>query len=142
MVLGSWLVPVHSYDYWKWIYYLSCVQQTTTSHKNQRIFGVTCSGIPLCWDKWFPLLFLYKITRDRSFSQTLQKGMLIVHWLFQDASVVNLSSLVLERYITIVMPYKYVTFMARRRVVQMIFVFWTITVIFIFLESSLWIGKV
>ena len=96
-----------------------------------------CVGISV-----FPLLCLYKITRDRSFSQTLQKGMLIVHWLFQDASVVNLSSLVLERYIAIVMPYKYVTFMARRRVVQMIFVFWTITVIFIFLESSLWIRKV
>ena len=142
MVLGSWLVPVHSYDYWKWIYYLSCVQQTTTSHKNQRILVLLavadlCVGISV-----FPLLFLYKITRDRSFSQTLQKGMLIVHWLFQDASVVNLSSLVLERYIAIVMPYKYVTFMARRRVVRMIFVFWTITVIFIFLESSLWIGKV
>ena len=96
-----------------------------------------CVGISV-----FPLLFLCKITRDRSCSQTLQKGMLIVFWLFQDASVVNLSSLVLERYIAIVMPYKYVTFMARRRVVQMIFVFWTITVIFIFLESSLWIGKV
>ena len=96
-----------------------------------------CVGISV-----FPLLFLCKITRDRSCSQTLQKGMLIVFWLFQDASVVNLSSLVLERYIAIVMPYKYVTFMARRRVVQMIFVFWTITVIFLFLESSLWIGKV
>ena len=96
-----------------------------------------CVGISV-----FPLLFLYKITRDRSRSQTLQKGMLIVRCLFQDASVVNLRSLVLERYIAIVMPYKYVTFMARRRVVQMIFVFWTITVIFIYLESSLWIGKV
>ena len=68
--------------------------------------------------------------------------MLIVRCLFQDASVVNLRSLVLERYIAIVVPYKYVTFMVRRRVVQMIFVFWTVTVIFIFLESSLWIGKV
>ena len=68
--------------------------------------------------------------------------MLIVRWLFQDVSVVNLCSLVLERYIAIVMPYKYVTFMARRRVVQMIFVSWTITVICIFLESSVWIGMV
>ena len=96
-----------------------------------------CVGISV-----FPLLFLSKITRDRSCSQTLQKRMLIVFWLFQDASVVNLSSLVLKRYIAIVMPYKYVTCMTRRRVVQMIFVFCTITVIFIFLESSLWIGKV
>ena len=33
------------------LYYLPCVQQTTTPHKNQRVCGVTCSGRPLCWDK-------------------------------------------------------------------------------------------
>ena len=88
----------------------------------------------------FPLLFLYEMTRDRSYSQDLEKAGLIVRWFFQDASVVCLCSLVLERYIAIVMPYKYVTFMTRRRVIQLIALPWTITVIFISLESSLWIG--
>jgi len=81
--------------------------------------GDLCVGISV-----FPLLFLYEITRDRSYSRSLQKGMLIVRWRFQDASVVCLCSLLLERYIAIVKPYKYVTFMVRRQVVQMIFVFW------------------
>ena len=87
-----------------------------------------------------PLLFAYEVTRDRSYSKDLKRAELIVRWLFQDASLVCLCSLVLERYIAIVKPFKYVTLMTRRRVVQMIFVPWTITVSFILLESSLWIG--
>ena len=88
----------------------------------------------------FPVLFSLEMTRDRSYSQELYKGMLIVRWLFQDTSVVNLCSLVLERYFAIVMPFKYVTFMTRQRVVQLIFIPWTLTIIFILLEASLWIG--
>ena len=86
------------------------------------------------------MLFSLKMTRDRSYSQELYKGLLIVRWLFQDASVVNLCSLVLERYFAIVMPFKYVTFMTRERVVQLIFIPWALTIIFILLEASLWIG--
>ena len=86
------------------------------------------------------MLFSLKMTRDRSYSQELYKGMLIVRWLFQYASVVNLCSLVLERYFAIVMPFKYVTFMTRERVVQLIFIPWALTIIFILLEASLWIG--
>ena len=94
-----------------------------------------CVGINV-----FPLLFLYEMTRDRNFSQDLYTGVLLVCWFFQDASVMNLCSLVLERYIAIVKPFKYVAFMNGHRVVQMIFFPWAITVIFILLESSLWIG--
>ena len=88
----------------------------------------------------FPMLFSLEMTRDRSYSQELYKGVLIFRWLFQDASVVNLCSLVLERYFAIVMPFKYVTFMTRERVVQLIFIPWALTIIFILLEASLWIG--
>ena len=87
-----------------------------------------------------PLLFLYEMTSNRSYSQGLYKGMLIIRWLFQDASVVNLCSLVLDRYIAVVKPYKYITFMTHNRVAQMIFFSWTITFIFIFLEASLWLS--
>ena len=88
----------------------------------------------------FPLLFLYETTRDRSYSQDLKRAQLLVRWFLQDASVMCLCSLVLERYIAIVMPYKYGTFMTHRRVIQMIALPWTITVIFISLASSPWIG--
>ena len=49
--------------------------------------------------------------------------------LFPYASVVNLCTLVLERYVAVVMPFKYLTFMKRRRVFLVIFTSWAIPVI-------------
>ena len=42
----------------------------------------------------------------------------IIRWLFGFASLTSLCSLVLDRYIAVVKPLKYVTFMTRRRVIQ------------------------
>ena len=52
----------------------------------------------------------------------------IVRWLFGYASVMNLCSLVLDRYIAVVKPLKYLTLMTSRRVKQMIFFSWAIPV--------------
>ena len=52
----------------------------------------------------------------------------IVRNLFAYASVMNLCSLVLDRYIAVVKPLKYLTFMKRRRVIQMVSLSWTIPV--------------
>ena len=52
----------------------------------------------------------------------------LVRWLFGYASVTNLCSLVLDRYIAVVKPLKYLTFMTSRRVKQMIFFSWAIPV--------------
>ena len=49
--------------------------------------------------------------------------------LFPFASVVNLCTLVLERYVAVVMPFKYLTFMKRRCVFLVIFTSWQIPVI-------------
>ena len=49
--------------------------------------------------------------------------------LFPFASVVNLCTLVLERYVAVVIPFKYLTFMKRRRVFLVIFTSWAIPVI-------------
>ena len=54
----------------------------------------------------------------------------IVRNFFAYGSVMNLCSLVLDRYIAIVKPLKYLTFMKRRRVVQMVSLSWTIPVAF------------
>ena len=51
LVLDSWLVSFHLNDCWKWIYYLSCLQQTVASHQNQRVCGFTGSGGLLCRDE-------------------------------------------------------------------------------------------
>ena len=54
-----------------------------------------------------------------------------IRWLFGYASVMNLCSLVLERYIAIVKPLKYRTAMTRCRVVKMIIFSWTFPIIFV-----------
>lgn len=50
----------------------------------------------------------------------------LIRWLFGYASAFNLCSLVTDRYIAIVKPLKYVTFVTARRVIQMIFLSWAI----------------
>ena len=49
---------------------------------------------------------------------------------FVCASVTNLFSLVLERYIAVVKPLKYLTFMKRHRVIQMFSTSWGIPFLF------------
>ena len=138
LVLG-WFLSILTIIGNGFIIFLVCNKRQLRTKTNA--FVVSLAVADLCVGTCvFPLLFLYETTRDRSYSQDLGKAELIVRWFFQDASVVCLCSLVLERYIAIVMPYKYVTFMTRRRVIQLIALPWTITVIFISLESSLWIG--
>ena len=60
----------------------------------------------------------------------------LVRWLFGYASVMNLCSLVLDRYIAVVKPLKYLTFMTSRRVKQMIFFSWAIPVVLDILPLS------
>ncbi|XP_078342405.1 trace amine-associated receptor 5-like [Oculina patagonica] len=65
-----------------------------------------------------------------------------VRGLFVYASATNLWSLVLDRYIALAKPLSYLTFMKRRRVLQMISLSWAIPVAFIvFVVSSLWIYR-
>ena len=51
-----------------------------------------------------------------------------IRWLFGYASLTSLCSLVLDRYVAIVKPLKYLNFMNRGRVIKMIFVSWAIPV--------------
>ena len=138
LVLG-WFLSILTIIGNGFIIFLVCNKRQLRTKTNAFVVSLAvadlCVGICV-----FPLLFLYETTRDRSYSQDLKRAQLLVRWFLQDASVMCLCSLVLERYIAIVMPYKYVTFMTRRRVIQMIALPWTITVIFISLESSLCIG--
>ena len=53
------------------------------------------------------------------------------------ASGTNLVSLVLERYVAVVKPLKYLTFMKRRRVIQMVLTSWGIPFLFILTLVSL-----
>ena len=52
----------------------------------------------------------------------------ITRWIFSYASIVNLCSLVLDRYLAVVKPLRYLSFMTRRRVICMISLAWVIAV--------------
>ena len=60
----------------------------------------------------------------------------LVRWLFGYASVTNLCSLALDRYIAVVKPLKHLTFMTSRRVKQMIFFSWAVPVVLDILPLS------
>ena len=65
-------------------------------------------------DNWSSRLLIYRI-----------------RWLFGYASATSLCCLVLDRYVAIVKPLKYLNFMSRGRVIKMIFVSWAIPVGFV-----------
>lgn len=54
----------------------------------------------------------------------------VIRWLFSYTSVMNVCSLVLDRYIAIVKPLKYLTFMTRSHVIQIISLSWAVPVVF------------
>ena len=59
-------------------------------------------------------------------------------WLFSNASVVNLCVLVLDRFIAIVHPLKYITLMTRPRIIQVISFSWVLPVSFNVLKVILY----
>jgi len=65
-------------------------------------------------------------------------GIHFIRWLFMYASAPNLCSLVLERSIAVVKPLKYLTFMKRRRVIQMMLISWAIPITLSVLVFLLW----
>lgn len=83
----------------------------------------------------FPSIFFLEVI-GRS-DQGLYIILLRLRWLFQDASVLSMCSLVLDRYLAVVKPLKYLTFMTSRRVIQLISFSWGISVAVILLQSFL-----
>ena len=81
-------------------------------------FGVGMSVVP-------PMFFCEMSTGCNPKSYLISS----VRWLFGFASVTNLCCLVLDRYIAVVKPLKYLNFMKRRRVIQMISLSWGIQVL-------------
>ena len=59
-------------------------------------------------------------------------------WLFGYASVINLCVLVLDRYIAVVKPLKYLTIMTRRRVIQIVSLSWGIRVAYSIFSALNW----
>ena len=84
-----------------------------------------------------PSLFACDITNTCDRPQHLRSWVNILRWLFSNTSVVNLCGLVLDRFIAIVYPLKYITLMTRRRITQAIFFSWALTVSYNVLNFAL-----
>ena len=85
-----------------------------------------------------PSLFFCEMARGCNSRGVLSNGVDYIRWLFVFVSMGNLCSLVLDRYFAIVKPLKYLTFMKRHRVIQMISLSWAIPAALIVLVSLLW----
>ena len=83
-----------------------------------------------------PSLFLCDFTNTCHWPQRLP-WVNFIRWLFSYTSVVNLCVLVLDRFIAIVHPLKYITLMTRRRITQAIFFSWVLTVSYNALKGTL-----
>ena len=73
-----------------------------------------------------PSMFACDITNTCERPQHVRSWVNILRWLFSNTSVVNLCGLVLDRFIAIVHPLKYITLMTRRRIIQVIFFSWVL----------------
>ena len=85
-----------------------------------------------------PSLFACDITNTCDRPQHLRSWVNILRWLFSNTSVVNLCGLVLDRFIAIVHPLKYITLMTRPRIIQVISFSWVLPVSFNVLKVILY----
>ena len=104
--------------------FLVCSRRNLRTKTNAFIVSLAvadfCVGLSV-----IPSLFACDITNTCDRPQHLRSWVNILRWLFSNTSVVNLCGLVLDRFIAIVHPLKYITFMTRRHITQVIFFSWT-----------------
>ena len=116
--------------------FLVCSRRNLRTKTNAFIVSLAvadfCVGLGV-----IPSLFACDITNTCDWPQHLRSWVDIIRWLFSNTSVVNLCGLVLDRFIAIVHPLKYITLMTRRRITQAIFFSWVLTVSYNALKVTL-----
>ena len=133
--LDSWLVSFISNHHWKWIYNLPHLQDTKSRHHLTNAFIVSLAVADFCVGLiGIPSMFFFVTLQTPATG--LNFGCDCLGQILQDAclarntSVVNLCLLVLDRFIAIVHPLEYITFMTRRRTTRAIVFSWVLTVSF------------
>ena len=122
-ILG-WLLSILTITGNGFIFFLICSKRQLRTKTNALIVSLAvadfCVGMSAV-----PPLFMCEM------AGSCNLGTMVITWttksLFQYASVTNLCCLVLDRYIAVVKPLKYLTFMKRRRVIQMVSASWAIS---------------
>ena len=111
------------------IIFLVCSKRRLLTKTNAFIISLAVADLGV-GASVFPSQFFYEIVKtSHNWSSTL--NIYRIRWLFGYASVTSLCSLVLDRYVAIVKPLKYLNFMSRGRVFQIILVSWAIPVGFV-----------
>ena len=129
-ILG-WILSILTITGNGFIIFLVCIKRQLRTKTNAFIVSLSvadfCVGVSVV-----PSFFICDITGGSDWSTGHHPlWTLGIRWLFGYASVMNLCSLVLERYIAIVKPLKYLTAMTRCRVAKMIIFSWTFPIIFV-----------
>ena len=116
--------------------FLVCSRRNLRTKTNAFIVSLAvadfCVGLSV-----IPSLFFCDITNTCDWPQHLRTWVNIIRWLFSNTYVVNLCVLVLDRFIAIVHPLKYIILMTRRRITQAIFFSWVLTVSYNVLKDTL-----
>ena len=122
--LDSWLDSVHFDDSWKWFHRASCGRSASASHQINA-FIVSLAVADFCVGVFVvPSLFVCDIRGGCNWPRPCASWVDFLRWLFAYASIMNLCSLVLDRYMAVVKPLKYVNFMTARRVTQITLISW------------------
>ena len=106
------------------IIFLVCSKRQLRTKTNAFVISLAVADFFVGMSVIPPMLFCEMTTGCEPHSYEIN----LVRWLFGFASVANLCSLVVDRYIAVVKPLKYLTFMTRRRVIQMVSLSWGIRV--------------
>ena len=117
--------------------FLVCSRQNLRTKTNAFIVSVAvadfCVGLSV-----IPSLFACDITNTCDWPQHLPSWVNVIRWLFSNTSVASLCGLVLDRFIAIVHPLKYITLMTRPRIIQVISFSWVLPVSFNVLKVILY----
>ncbi|XP_058970307.2 histamine H2 receptor-like [Pocillopora verrucosa] len=112
--------------------FIICLVSRRRRLRKTNAFIVSLAAADFCVGlSTFPPLFVCEEIIGCNPKAFLASGMDYLRWLFGYTSVTNLCGLVLERYVAVVKPLSYLTFMTRKRVLQMFVISWTIPVILV-----------
>ena len=105
--------------------YLVCSRRNLRTKTNAFIVSLAvedfCVGLDV-----IPFLFACDVTNTCYWPQNLLSWVTFIRLLFSSKSAVNLCGLLLDRFVAIVHPLKYITFMTRRQIIRITFFSWVL----------------
>ena len=105
--------------------FLVCSRRSLRTKTNAFIVSLAVADFCVGLDV-IPFLFACDVTNTCYWPQHLLSWVTFIRLLFSSTSAVNLCGLVLDRFVAIVHPLKYITFMTRRRIIRITFFSWVL----------------